>query len=292
MEWWTEFYVAGFKSELKKFREIVESGETNPYRAINLFQLWEHGHQRVYDPETGNLSYTKQEFANAEFLFPTGKPILSSTFLSGQMVKLPYYTKRHIGRFILDYLEHEGLAVEAIVELGAGWGRYLFELYFGGSPSDIALVSGEVSPEARQITEMMCELDPAIPLTAHDFDFYRPNLDFLKGRESVLFFTHMAVMFIPELQRQAIIEMAGCAKRVRCIHFEPIGFQVSAGQYPAAKIQGVVADRKGFNQNLITLLEELHNEDLITIRGLYKDIIVDVDHSHAISVVIWEGGSG
>ena len=55
MEWWTEFYVAGFKSELKKFREIVESGETNPYRAINLFQLWEHGHQRVYDPETGNL---------------------------------------------------------------------------------------------------------------------------------------------------------------------------------------------------------------------------------------------
>jgi hypothetical protein len=79
---------------------------------------------------------------------------------------------------------------------------------------------------------------------------------------------------------------------VRCIHFEPVGFQVSAGQYMAAKMQGVVAGFKGFNQNLITLLEELHNENLITVRGLFKDIIVDVDRTHAISVVIWEGGSG
>ena len=290
MEWWTEFYVEGFKHELAKFREIVEGGETNPYRAINLFQLWEHTHQRCYEAGTGTLSYSKQEFANAESLFPTGKPILSSTFLGGKMVKLPYYTKKDVGRFILDYLEHEGYAVDAIAELGAGWGRYLFELYFNGCPSEIALLSGEVSSEARQITELMCGLDPAIPLTAHDFDFYRPNLDFLKGRESVLLFTHMAVMFIPELQRQAILEMAGCAKRVRCIHFEPIGFQVSAEQSKAAEMQGVVAGYKGFNQNLIALLEELHNENHITVRGLYKDIIVDVDRSHAISVVIWEGG--
>ena len=292
MGWWTKFYDEGFKHELVKFREIVEGGETNPYRAINLFQLWEQTHQRQYNDGPGTFFYTDKDFTNAESLFPTGKPVLSSTFLGGEVAKLPYYTKKHIGLFILDYLEHEDLAVDAIVELGAGWGRYLFELYFSGSPSDIALVSGEVSPEARQITEVLCGLDPEMPITAHDFDFYHPKLDFLKGRESVLFFTHMAIMFIPELQRQAIIEMAASAKRVRCIHFEPVGFQVSSGQYKATKLQRAAAVDKGFNRNLIALLEELHNEDRITLRGLYKDIIFDVDRTQAISVVIWEGGSG
>ena len=292
MEWWTDFYVEGSKHELAKVREIVEGGETNLYRAINLFQLWELTHKRQYEDGPGTLFYVKQEFKYADSFFPTGKPILTSTFLGGKMLKLPSYSKKHLGRFILDYLEHEGLAVDTIVELSAGWGRFLFDLYFNGSPSDIALISGEVSSEARQITEVLCDLDPAIPITAHDFDFYRPNLDFLKDTDSVLFFTHMAVMFIRELQREAILKMANSAKRVRCIHFEPVGFQVSAGQYMAAKMQGVVAGFKGFNQNLITLLEELHNENLITVRGLFKDIIVDVDRTHAISVVIWEGGSG
>ena len=105
MEWWTDFYVEGSKHELAKVREIVEGGETNPFRAINLFQLWEHTHQRQYKEGPGTLFYAKQEFTNAEALFPTGKPIVSSTFLGGKMVKLPYYTKKCIGRFILDIKE-------------------------------------------------------------------------------------------------------------------------------------------------------------------------------------------
>ena len=92
MGWWTKFYAEGFKDELAKFREIVEGGETNPYRAINLFQLWEHTHQRQYNDGPGTFFYAEKEFTNSESQFPTGKPILSSTFLGGEMVKLPYYT--------------------------------------------------------------------------------------------------------------------------------------------------------------------------------------------------------
>ena len=272
---------------MAKFREIVDAGETNPYRAINLFQSWEHSQVRQYDPETGSLSYTKQDFAHAETLFPTGKPILSSTFLGGQLIKLPYYTKKQIGRFILDYLEHEDLLVDAIAELGAGWGRYLFDLYFAGCPSDIALLSGEVAPDARHVTEMLCGLDPAIPLTVHDFDFYRPNLDFLKGRESVLFFTHMAVMFIPELPRQAILEMAGSAKRVRCIHFEPCGFQISAVDYPVSRIQESEALPKAWNIDLVPILEALHNEGLIELEYLAKDVMMGGGLSHPLTIAIW-----
>ena len=62
-------------------------------------------------------------------------------------------------------------------------------------------------------------------LCTHAFDYYEPDLSFLKEGRNVLFFTVHSIEQITMLDRAVFDEMLGRSRNTFCFHFEPVGWQ-------------------------------------------------------------------
>ena len=292
LDWWRTFYEKAGRHDLAKFEQILAAGETDPLRAIRLYQAWQESIRRAYDPDTDTFSFTPQVYDESIPRLPTGRPVYFRSSMLGEEIKLPYYMRRDVARFVLDFIAFNNLNVDTIVELGSGYGANLFELHYAGCPRGIELHSAEPAPDLRRVTDLLVTLDPAVRIATHPFDFRDPDLGFLTGRDSILFFTHMSVMFVPEIGEAAFLAMMATAPRVTCIHLEPVGWQLAAGQYAASVGQRQVALQKMFNQDLIPVLQGLHNAGRLQVTGIYKDVMCDRDRAHTLSVAVWQSREG
>jgi hypothetical protein len=116
-----------------------------------------------------------------------------------------------------------------VVELGSGIGRNLIRL-------NAALPAGlqpdfhacELTETGRSVTERLHGLVDGMPLQIHPFDYYAPDLGFLKGEERVLFFTYHSIEQIPILGRRVFDEALLRSRSCAGLHFEPVGWQAEA----------------------------------------------------------------
>ncbi len=130
-------------------------------------------------------------------------------------------------RFIEALAEQVTPATQAVVELGAGWGRNLAALALRLGREDLTFIGGEQSESGQTCVTRLMGLEDRFEGHGHPFDFYAADLDFLSDYDDVLVFTCAAIEQIAFLPPDFIARVLAAAPRVRLVLFEPFGWQAN-----------------------------------------------------------------
>ncbi len=118
--------------------------------------------------------------------------------------------------------------IEHVVELGSGYGHNLFRLHDELTPEQrgsLKLHACELSSSGREVTSRLHALDPAIALSVHPFDYYKPDFSFLAGAKATLVFSSHSIEQIPVLGEELFRDLLSASPRCYGIHAEPVGWQ-------------------------------------------------------------------
>lgn len=133
-------------------------------------------------------------------------------------------------QYLVDVLRHSN--VDTIVELGSGYGRVLFllwkELKQKLPDRNFEFHACELTDEGRALSKKIHKLSPEMNLSVHHFDYYNPDLSFLKKDRNVLFISVASIEQIPELPLVLANSITTFKPETMGVHFEPIGWQSDA----------------------------------------------------------------
>ncbi len=127
-------------------------------------------------------------------------------------------------------IENLSSDVDCIVEFGSGWGSNLSRVLMGSGRADIKYISCEQSAGGRKCFDLLFGLLEAVKFSSHEFDFYAPNFDMIKGHNHAVIFTNAAIEQIAFLPRTFVSELLEIADKVTVIFYEPIGWQRFIGR--------------------------------------------------------------
>ena len=116
---------------------------------------------------------------------------------------------------------------QAVVELGAGWGRNLAGLALRLDRPDLRFIAAEQSASGRDVAARLLSLGGRFQGEAVPFDFYAADFAFLEGVEEALIFTHAAIEQIAFLPVDFIARIAASCPRATLVFMEPFGWQAN-----------------------------------------------------------------
>lgn len=191
-----------------------------------------------------------------------------------------------------------GPSVKRIVELGAGWGKNLFNLFKFGAPLNAEYWGLELTRTGRKLMEQVgAEVAPTMKIRSAPFDYY--NADFAQFSDSVdtCVFTHHSIEQIPEIPVQLIERILAIPGFRRCLHFEPCGFQIPSNTWLDDSRQmkfmcGVDEDNKRFaekrnqNRNLYPLLRDMEQKGKLKIHAVKKYFTSHLINN-ATTLIVW-----
>ena len=292
---WVDYYDKGYECELELLDDVMKVAGGNAFRAMRLYldKLGRYDRHIVHGESDGQVvvdRYELNERPPRKIVpdSPTGLPVFGEDTIVGEITRTSSYMDLscQIPLFLVDYLiGHKG--IEAVVELGSGAGEKLIGLYYHGCPRDIRLYGAEYSRFGREMNQRFVDADKDFDVSVHPFDLRRPDLSFVEEKGHVLYFTSWSIMFVQHLGPDIFRSMVASADRVTGIHFEPCGFQISSVDYPVSRIQESEAHSKAWNVDLVPMLEALHNEGLIKLEYLAKDVMMGGGLSHPLTIAIW-----
>jgi len=290
-QFWANYYNEWFGFDKTILTEILDAGETSLPRALNRYHHIVYNTTKSASPDDkGGMNYTRTEidYSHEENLLPTGKPVFIATKMLGEVVPLPFYVDAdgYASRYLLDVVSQN--PPQAIIDLGAGDGVRLFELDMLGIDRNISLYAAEQSKNAREIIETLCQLDPNMNISAHEFSFEKPDFSFVKERDSILVFSFMSLMFLNTLNEDYIVEVSKMAKKVKFVHFEPFGHQFNLATNVASREQAQAFHDKHWNMDFIGVLEKLRNAGTIKNLVLAKDVMYTKDPMTPNCILTWE----
>lgn len=285
------YYDLGFDKEKQIVDEIIASGETSALRCMRRLERECNAHIRDFEQEGDGFRFTFEKRPPTEIsasTLPTGKQPFFDTALRDQSWLLPSYlpTKSQVPGFISDYLSRNP-QITTVVELGAGTGRNLVDIFYDGCAPNIRLVAAEPSQNGRDIIQKVTDLDDRLNIEAVPFDFCAPDLSFISPQENVLYFTCFSVMFVREIGEAPLLAIADSADNVTCAHFEPVGFQVTNRSNPISDVQAREAEMKGWNLDLAARLVSLYNAEKIDLKFVSPHIFAHPNASHTFSLLLW-----
>ena len=129
-----------------------------------------------------------------------------------------------LSKFIIDRVDQ----IDCVVELGSGIGRNIFALAHRLEEQlreRIMFYACELTSSGSRVCEELHELDNTLQISTEYFDYYQPDLSFLRKDDNVVFFTSHSIEQIPILNRSVLEEMISVSNRCFCFHAEPVGWQ-------------------------------------------------------------------
>jgi hypothetical protein len=123
--YWRDFYEQAWAVRAAFVHAMIDAGETNPYRILKRLEA----HERKFEvkrtsPEETNYRRLHENHANG----PGGLPPFRKTTIRGQVIEVNFHASGNLQNFIIDYIAKAG-PYDAIIELGCGYGRNLFEIF-------------------------------------------------------------------------------------------------------------------------------------------------------------------
>jgi len=174
---------------------------------------------------------------------------------------------------------------QAIVDLGCGWGRSLFEVWLRGGPSSATYYGFDVTRAGIDCVEALAQLEPAMKVRTAEFDLYHPNYSLLsRPLEHAVVFTVSSVHQLPTLETEAYNAILEIAKAIDCLHFEQIGWQMQPGEQTAADRE--YALRNDYNKDLWRVLSELSSAGKIEFREVEPDVF-GMQGIYPLTLVHW-----
>lgn len=215
-----------------------------------------------------------------------------------QMSHLAYYSSVVLETIRTRLPESTG----RIVEMGSGWGAMITSLWLMGAPRDAEYWALEYTEAGRQTSQLLADSEPRFRLQTRAFDYHQPDFsEFTQPLETLVFSTYSIeqITFIKDELIDRILAIPGFT---RCVHVEPVGWQVDPGAL-VAKLdrigkklglpplsQAMAARRRcwrhGKNRNLLETLRRYERAGKIVIETIDKDLVAN-DPLNPGTLVVW-----
>ena len=170
---------------------------------------------------------------------------------------------------------------DLIVDLGSGWGRnsvYLSNLFH----KKVDFLACELSDSGRQCTDLIANKYD-LPIETIPFNYYDNSnlLEVLKNRQisDILFFSNHSIEQISEIDIsffKSIISLP--IKTINFVHLEPVGWQIENMPKNTNPL---------YNDNLISVLKKLEEENLITITRMQPNYF-GLKHINTGALIEWK----
>lgn len=282
---WQTTYDDAWRERRDFLAARIAEGETDLHRLVHRLYAHERFNLIIAD-NSGTVGFAPIDHARNEHKFPllpTGVPAFRIVVNQDRLALAPYYA--HPMDFLVDYLSQT--PVDAVVELGSGYGRNLVELFYRGGPKGIPYYAGELSESGTEMARMLAEKAVGWRLVPFRFDHNDPDLSCVAEKGRVLFFTLHTIEQIATLRADYFKILADHAAQVIGVHFEPFGFQI--GQYPGEinDAQQRLFLRNGWNTNMVEVLKASADRGDIKMTFMAKNMMGSDDPENPTSLALW-----
>lgn len=282
------FYENAWAVRHQLLSDFIDKGESNPLRLINSLTKIERHHileidtagNHLYTPRTKvqlpcENVVTSEDRLNLDLkdcsTFPTGLNFVTHIALYKQYSAIPNYHLKSEATLILDFIKD--MEVDAIVELGCGYGRNLIELFYSGGPK-VPYYAGEFTKSGQECIKLISSICNEFELIPFEHNHLKPDLSFLKKHKKILVFTAHTIEQVEYIPLKLMEDIATCAEEVICMHIEPFGYQMvdSVELSQVDKDHKSFFEKKGWNKNFFPVLVEAHQKNILDISYLGKNI--------------------
>lgn len=175
-----------------------------------------------------------------------------------------------------------------IVELGAGWGHNLLEIYLRGGPSRATFIAAELTASGRRAAARLAALQPDLDLRTAAFDFGDPVLNDLPRAGRAVVFTSHAIEQVPAVSGALFDAIRSLAPAVTCLHFEPFGWQLPARSDDDER-RREYAEQHDYNRNFIEVINDEVQHGRIDLHRTMPNL-VGANPLNPTSLLVWSTG--
>ena len=281
-EWWASFYEGAWAIRAQIIQQMIEEGERHPYRLIKRLEAQER-RKRLQRTDAGGFAWAPRAL-EGEALLPCGTPAFRKCSLRGDFVTVSYHTTPNLHNVIVDYIAETG-PYDAVVELGCGYGRNIFEMWYQGAPARMRYYGGEYTDSGVAIARELAALEPALDATFFHCDHTAPDFSSIPRLPRALVFTMHSIEQVKVISPSWFEEAASIADEVVGLNFEPFGFQFGdLGQ--ASRLHRAAAEKRDWNQNFGHALLAARNAGLITLDTIMQEVFIGAE-DNPTSLAIW-----
>jgi len=212
----------------------------NSNNIVNLDNITDKRVYNEYNSYWENIGNFIRKQANLDIYnitFNNECPRIDNVIYKGNTIKIDnnYELKKQYHNTTLSYIENiiANSNYDAIIELGSGWGRNLF--YF---------------------------------IDYNNSHLFFDNIKAKYNLNNIFVFTHHSIEQITYLQDTFFTNLLNISKNIKCVHIEPIGWQISNKSLMKENTSGYSAY---YNKNLYEKLQNLQNDNKITINNVILD---------------------
>ena len=272
---WQDFYEKAWAFRAKFLESQLESG-ANALQAIKELEKKERGYTLGVNDTTGEVLYMKKEISDDEpHIKDTNIALYSKRGFNGNIIILPKHTSYNFRILLIDLIDATG-PYDAIIELGCGYGRNLFEIFYGGGPRDAKYIGGEFTKSGVEIAQKLAKKAPKMKTEFFHFNHLEPKLPFKKPFKRAFVFTCHSIEQVMQINENWFDEVVKAGEFVRGAHLEPFGFQLK-NSGPLSDMHKDFMIQNSWNINFAEVLRQALERKIIKDEQIFLEMGVTPD---------------
>ena len=272
---WQDFYEKAWAFRAKFLESQLESG-ANALQAIKELEKKERGYTLGVNDTTGEVLYMKKEISDDEpHIKDTNIALYSKRGFNGNIIILPKHTSYNFRTLLIDLIDATG-PYDAIIELGCGYGRNLFEIFYGGGPRDAKYIGGEFTKSGVEIAQKLAKKAPKMKTEFFHFNHLEPKLPFKKPFKRAFVFTCHSIEQVMQINENWFDEVVKAGEFVRGAHIEPFGFQLK-NSGPLSDMHKDFMIQNSWNINFAEVLRQALERKIIKDEQIFLEMGVTPD---------------
>lgn len=295
---WIDYYQEHFAVEHDDLDRILDDGETNFARIIARLLCARFARQQAFIRTIKNkddgAEFVTYMAASPDHVFtdtlPTDVRCYWQTAGPHGDLEVPAYIRPDdfLPRFLADYVSRQN--IDAVVELGGGWGRVLFQAWLEGMPVNVPLYCLDTSESAEVMFGKLHARAPEIDVTFVRGNARANDLAFVGKVKRLLIVTSGYVIMDPDISASDIELWARAAPVIQCANLEPVGFQARQEGTAAAAHDSILAERvrrRGMNETYMRHLLKLQDDGVLRVSNFRKHYLFDTNPVMPKSFIFW-----
>ncbi len=272
---WQDFYEKAWAFRAKFLESQLESG-ANALQAIKVLEKKERGYTLGVNDTTGEVLYMKKEISDDEpHIKDTNIALYSKRGFNGNIIILPKHTSYNFRTLLIDLIDATG-PYDAIIELGCGYGRNLFEIFYGGGPREAKYIGGEFTKSGVEIAQKLAKKAPKMKTEFFHFNHLEPKLPFKKPFKRAFVFTCHSIEQVMQINENWFDEVVKAGEFVRGAHLEPFGFQLK-NSGPLSDMHKDFMIQNSWNINFAEVLRQALERKIIKDEQIFLEMGVTPD---------------
>ena len=272
---WQNFYEKAWAFRAKFLESQLQSG-ANALQAIKELEKKERGYTLGVNDTTGEVLYMKKEISDDEpHIKDTNIALYSKRGFNGNIIILPKHISYDFITLLIDLIDATG-PYDAIIELGCGYGRNLFEIFYGGGPRDAKYIGGEFTKSGVEIAQKLAKKAPKMKTEFFHFNHLEPKLPFKKPFKRAFVFTCHSIEQVMQINENWFDEVVKAGEFVRGAHLEPFGFQLK-NSGPLSDMHKDFMIQNSWNINFAEVLRQAVERKIIKDEQIFLEMGVTPD---------------